>query len=141
MRNFSIRMKKKAQVRNSLIIATTIELINKLTIRINFCTVQINRWQIPIPSASSKIFWQCSKFFDHLQYFLNVFKYFWPCSNMQIHKLQSHFCQWSKTFECVQKILNLVKKIWTQLKYFWTSRWNRHKAAHFCLVSPRNQKT
>ena len=24
-----------------------------------------------------------SKFFDRVQYFLNVVKYFWPCSNMQ----------------------------------------------------------
>ena len=81
---------------------------------------------MPIPSASSKIFWSWSKFFDCLQYFLNMFKYFWPCSNMQIYKVQFYFWQSSKIFDCVQKILNMVKIFWTWLNYFWTSRWNRH---------------
>ena len=31
---------------------------------------------MPNPSASSNIFCPCSKFFDCVQYFLNVFKYF-----------------------------------------------------------------
>ena len=66
------------------------------------------------------------KFFDHVQYFLNVVKYFWPCSNMQIYKVKYHFWPRSKNFERVQKILNTVKKIWAWSKYFWTSRWNRH---------------
>ena len=73
-----------------------------------------------------KIFWLRSKHFDRIRYFLNVVKYFWPCSNMQIYKITYHFCQWSKKFECVQKILNTAKKNLTWSKYFWTSRWNRH---------------
>ena len=81
---------------------------------------------MPIPSASSKFFWLCSKCFDRLQYFLNVFKYFWPRSNLQIYKVQFYFWPWSKIFDCFQKILDMVKMFWTQLRYFWTSRWNRH---------------
>ena len=59
--------------------------------------------------------------------FLNVIKYFWPCSNMQNYKVKYHFWQCSKIFDQVQKILNKAKKFWTWSKYFWTSRWNRHK--------------
>ena len=73
------------------------------------------------------------KYFD-LQYFLNVFKYFWPCSNMQIHKGQ-------KRIDCVQKILNMVKQFWTQLKYFWASRWNRQKCFWKNLVWNKIKKT
>ena len=80
---------------------------------------------MPNPSASSKKNWLCSKFFDHVQYFLNVGKYFWPCSNMQIHKVKYHFWPWSTKFECVQKYcthgqknLNMFQKNWPQSKKF-----------------------
>ena len=31
---------------------------------------------LPIPSASSKILWPCSNYFDSVQYLLNTFKFF-----------------------------------------------------------------
>ena len=65
---------------------------------------------MPIPSASSKIFWLCSNIFDHAQIY------------MQIYNVPSFFYH-----AVFKKILKMVKKIWTQLKRFWTSRWNRHK--------------
>jgi hypothetical protein len=46
---------------------------------------------------------------------------------MQNYKVKYHFWPCSKTFDQVQKILNKFKKFWTWSKYFWTSRWNRHK--------------
>ena len=61
-----------------------------------------------------------------LSIFLNVVKYFWPCSNMQNYKVKYHFWPCSKIFDQVQKILNKAKKVWTWSKYFWTSRRNRH---------------
>ena len=64
---------------------------------------------MPILSASSNIFWPCSKKFDHRQYFLNVFKYFWPCSTMQIYNL---------TFDNRQNDLTAFKRYWTWSKFF-----------------------
>ena len=83
---------------------------------------------MPNPSAILNIFWPCSNIFEGVQYFLNIFKYFWPCSNMWIYKVKSCFLTVIKKFDCVQKILNRLKKIWMWKIYFWTSRWNRHKS-------------
>ena len=48
------------------------------------------------PSASSNLFCPHSNLFDCIQYFLNVLKYFWPCSNMQIFKVKpSSIYSWS----------------------------------------------
>ena len=80
---------------------------------------------LPNPSASSKTKLAAFKIFSIN---LKVVKYFWPCSNMQIYKVKYHFWPLSKNFERVQKILHTVKKIWAWSKYFWTSRWNRHKS-------------
>ena len=88
---------------------------------------------MPNPSASSKIFFLTFKIFWQRSIFLNVLKYFWPCSNMKIYKVKYHFWPWSKKIERVQKILNKVKKIWAWSTYFWTSRWNRHTFSNFLL--------
>ena len=82
---------------------------------------------MPNPSASSNSFLNVFKNLWSCSMFLNVVKYFWPCSNMQNYKVKYHFWPCSKIFDQVQKILNKVKKLWTWSKYFWTSRWNRHK--------------
>ena len=81
---------------------------------------------MPIPSASSKIFWPCSKCFDLIQYFLNLVKYFWAWSKVIFYLIILHNWAWSKIFEHIQKY-------WTRSKFFehiqkriWTSRWIRH---------------
>ena len=93
----------------------------------------VNFWSlVSIPSASSKIFWPCSKLFDHFQYFLIVFKYFWPCSNMQVYKVQSYFWPSLNNWLC-SKNIERGQIFWTQLKYFWASRWNKHCSAKYQL--------
>ena len=69
---------------------------------------------MPIPSASSKIFWPRSIFFEHEQIFLTMVK--------------SYILPYIFTY------LSMVKNIWPHSKniergqiFFWTSRWNRHK--------------
>ena len=81
---------------------------------------------MPNPSASSKTKLAAFKIFWPRLIYLNVVKYFWPCSNMQIYKVKYHFWPRSKKFERIQEILNTAKKIWAWSKYFWTSRWNRN---------------
>ena len=61
-------------------------------------------------------------FFDHVQYFLNAFKFFWPRSKVIFYLLH------------LQNFLNVAKNIWTWSKNIWmwskniwTSRWNRHQ--------------
>ena len=67
---------------------------------------------MPNPSATSKTFCLCSKYFDIVQYF-------WPCSNgMQIYKVIYHFWAWSKKFERGQKSLKVFKNYWTRSKKF-----------------------
>ena len=56
---------------------------------------------MPIPSASSKILWPCSNFFDRVQYFFNIFK---------CYILSYIIC----TFENGQN--SLVKNIWPHLE-------------------------
>ena len=73
------------------------------------------------------------KYFDSAQICLTPLNIFWMRSNIFDHAQIFKFIRYTLTFEhgqnkfdCDQKILNTVKKFWTQLKYFWTSRWNRH---------------
>ena len=82
--------------------------------------------RMPIPSASSKIFWPCSKFFDLSQYFLNLVKYFWAQSKIIFYLIILHIWAWSKIFDH-------IPKYWTRSKIFehiqkriGTSRWIRH---------------
>ena len=94
---------------------------------------------MPNPSGSSKKI-GCVRFFYCVQYFLNVVKYLWPWSNMQIYKVKYNFWPWSK-------ILNVFKYIvhGTEFEHgqnFWTNRSNRHeslsvfKGGGMYLVSP-----
>jgi hypothetical protein len=82
---------------------------------------------MPNPSAGSKTKMAVLKNFWTRSIYLNVVKYFWPCSNMKICKVKYYFWPRSKKIERVQKILNTVKTFWAWPKYFWTSRWNRQK--------------
>ena len=74
------------------------------------------------------------KYFDHAQIFLtmcaiflNTFKFCWPWSKVIFYLMNLHIWAWSKIFAHIQKILNVVKKFWTQPIFFWTSRWIRHE--------------
>ena len=58
-----------------------------------------------------KYFFWCLKFFWQSSIFLNVLKYFWPCSNMQIYKVKYHFWPWSKKWK-------VFKKHWSGSKKF-----------------------
>ena len=44
--------------------------------------------------------WLCPFKFGHVQYFLNVFKFFWPCSNMRIYKVKYYFWPWFLLIIC-----------------------------------------
>ena len=81
---------------------------------------------LPIPSASSKIFWPCSNVSDRVQYFLNTFKFFWSWPKVIFYLINLHIWAWSKIFDHNQKILNLVQNFLSNQKHFWTSRWIRH---------------
>ena len=82
---------------------------------------------MPIPSASSKIFWPSSKYFDQIQCFLNTLKCFW------IDILPYKFAY-----------LSMVKTIWSHSKnvehnqsdqnHFWTSRWIRQYVVDTLLM-------
>ena len=93
-----------------------------LAAKITFTPQKVAEWDkiifnlhlMPIPSASSKIFWPCSNFFDCVQYILNVFKFFWPWSKVIFYLVNLHIWAWSKIFDHIQKILNVVKKCWMQ---------------------------
>ena len=76
----------------------------------------------PLPSIAqimglSLFYLQVQKYFlTSFNIFLKVFKYFWPCSNIQIHKVNLTFDHGRN----ILTVLSMVKKFWTQLKYFWT---------------------
>ena len=79
----------------------------------------ISKWKIEFEfsclihlTCSSKNVWSHSKLFDHIQYFLDVVKYFWSFSNMKIYKEKSHFSIWSKKVDCIQKFITMVKIFW-----------------------------
>ena len=50
------------------------------------------------------------KYFDRVQYFLNMNKFFWPWSKVIFYLIDLHIWAWSKIFDHIQKILNVVKK-------------------------------
>ena len=84
-----------------------------------------------IPSASSKIiftmfkfFWVCSIVFKHSQIF-------WSWSKARFYLTNLHIWALSKIFERTEKILNMVKNIWTWPKKFWTSRWIKHWSKNY----------
>ena len=81
---------------------------------------------MPIPSASSKIFWPCSIFFDCVQFFLNTFLIFWLLSKVIFYLINLHIWAWSKIFDHIQKYWTRSKKIDRNQNIFWTSRWMRH---------------
>ena len=82
---------------------------------------------MPIPSASSKIFWPCSQFFDLIQYFLNLVKYFWAWSNVIFYLIILHIWAWLKLFDHIQKYRTRSKFFEHIQEWIWTSRWIRHK--------------
>ena len=82
---------------------------------------------MPIPSASSKIFWPCSNFFDCVQYFLNTFKIFWPWSKVIFYLINLHIWAWSKMFDHIQIYWTWSKKFERSQFCFWTSRWIRQQ--------------
>ena len=81
---------------------------------------------MPIPSASSKIFWPCSNFFDCVQYFLNKFKIFWPWPKVIFYLINLHIWSWSKIFDHIQIYWTRSKNFERSQFCFWTSRWIRH---------------
>jgi len=85
---------------------------------------------MPIPSASLKniftvfkLFWARSMFFQYSQIV-------WSWSKARFYLINLHIWAWSNLFEHFQKILNMVKNIWTWSKNIWTSRWIRHKSSY-----------
>ena len=94
---------------------------------------------MPIPSASSKIFWPCSNFFDCVQYFLNTFKFFWPWSKVIFYLINLHIWSWSKIFDHIQIYWMWSKNFERSQFCFWTSRWIRHEwFSTFCTVVHNN---
>ena len=80
---------------------------------------------MPNPFASSIFFWPSSNIFDLVQHFLNVFKYFWPYSNMSIYKVKSCFWPWSKNLTVFKTYWTCSKKFERGKNNFWTSRCNK----------------
>jgi hypothetical protein len=64
---------------------------------------QYFRTIMPNSSVSLIFFWICSKYVDHVQYFLNVV---WPFSNTQVYKGKYYFWPCSKNS-------TMFKKYWT----------------------------
>ena len=83
---------------------------------------------MPIPSASSKIFWPCSNYFDCVQYFLNMFKFFWLWSKVIFYLINLHIWAWSKLFDHIQIYWTRSKSFERSQFCFWTSKWIRHKS-------------
>lgn len=63
---------------------------------------------MPIPSASSKIFWPCSNFFDCVQYFLNTFKFFWPWPKVIFYLINLHIWAYSNILNAANFVFELA---------------------------------
>ena len=78
---------------------------------------------MPIPSASSKIFWQCSNCFDHVQYFLNTFNFFYHAQKQYL--LHYEFAYFSAFKDHIQKKMKRNQNFLNATIFFWTIRWIR----------------
>ena len=67
-----------------------------------------------------KIFCLPLIFYEFSQIYLKIFKY----ANLEGKIL---FWVWSKKCDYFKKVLNMIKKNWTEGKHFWTCRWNMHE--------------
>ena len=101
-------------------------------------TMEQNCYFVPIPSASLKIFWPCSKIFDLIQYFLNLIKYFCAWSKVIFYLIILHIWAWSKIFDHIQKYWTRSKNFEHIQKVIWTKvctlKNNTNLNPIFCLV-------
>jgi hypothetical protein len=70
---------------------------------------------MPIPSASSKIFWLFSNFFEHVQYFLNTFNFFDIGQNWYF-TLKFFIFEHGQKYLSTFRNIELCQKIWNAWK-------------------------
>ena len=113
---------------------TILPMKKQMPSKVAYFTAQSETSPMPIPSASSKIFWPCSKCFDLIQYFLNLVKYFWAWSKVIFYLIILHVWAWSKIFDHIQKYWTRSKIFEHIQKIIWTSRWIRHYLTIACFL-------